>query len=439
MENFVPSYKNEEERLKIRKEKDRKDKIRNTIAAIVVIAVIAVVGVLSYILINLNYSKYEHYETKMKIYGFDRVYDDGSAKTREKVTKSEAIKMILSCVYNVPDIEGIAMSTEKTYSNAIWVEYAKKQGIVGQEEITEENADDIVKYQEVLVWFYNVKSKILQQTPDTEAKVEVKDINAYNADQRLAIYDLINSNVIVTNTKNINGNQKLFKGKLNELIVNFAEEYNTITVADARININDERLPSNVAEYPYTLSGISKDIYELDFINRGANGFILPVDFYAENKQYYAQIKDFAESYYTYLVNVDYNNITVEQMKRRLKKYALQEFDDNVLNEYVEYVKQNSIKLTGTAQAQLPCIYFDGQDYRVRMKIEMKVESSNTDTNLLFNDALSGNIEYKEKEYTLYADIIMAKNENSDTLFVKEGTIETMLVKNESDIVNAGE
>ena len=335
MENFVPSYKNEEERLKIRKEKDRKDKIRNTIIAVAIITVIIAIGVLSYILINLNYSKYEHYETKMKIYGFDIVYDNGSAKTKEKVTRSEAIKMILSCVYNVPDIEGIAMSTDKTYSNAIWVEYAKKQGIVGQEEITEENADDRVKYQEVLVWLYNVKSKILQQTPDTEAKVEVKDINAYNADQRLAIYDLINSNVIVTNTKNINGNQRLFKGKLNELIVNFAEEYNTITVSDARININDERLPSNVAEYPYTLSGISKDVYELDFINRGAEGFILPVDFYAENKQYYAQIKDFVESYYTYLVNIDYNDITVEQMKRRLKKYALEEFDDDALNEYV--------------------------------------------------------------------------------------------------------
>ena len=38
MENFVPSYKNEEERLRIRKEKDRKDRIRNTIVAIVVIS-----------------------------------------------------------------------------------------------------------------------------------------------------------------------------------------------------------------------------------------------------------------------------------------------------------------------------------------------------------------------------------------------------------------
>lgn len=439
MNDFVPSYKNEAERLKIRKEKDRKDKIRNTIIAIIVIIAIVGVCVLSYILINLNYSKYEHYESKMKIYGFDKVYDNGSAKTKEKVTRSEAVKMILSCVYNVPDIEGIAMSTDKTYSNAIWVEYAKKQGIIGQEEVTEENADDTVKYQEVLVWLYNIKTKIIQQTPDTEAKVEVKDINAYNADQRLAIYDLINSNVIVANTKNINGNQKLFKGKLNELIVNFAEEYNTITVGDARININDERLPSNVAEYPYTLSGISKDIYELDYINRGANGFILPVDFYADNKQYYAQIKDFVESYYNYLVNIDYNDLTVEQMTRRLKKYALEQFDENKLNEYVEYVKQNHIKLTGEVTAQLPCVYFDGENYRVRIKIELKIDSSDTDINLLFDDSLSGNIQYEENEYTLYADVVMAKNEGSDSLFVKEGTIYTMLVKPESNIVNAGD
>ena len=439
MDDFVPSYKNEEERLKIRKEKDRKDKIRNTIITIISITIIISVFILSYILINLNYSKYEHYESKMKIYGFDRVYNNGSAKTKEKVTRSEAVKMILSCVYNVPDIEGIAMSTDKTYSNAIWVEYAKKQGIIGQEEVTEENADDTVKYQEVLVWLYNIKSKILQQTPDTEAKVEVKDINAYNADQRLAIYDLINSNVIIVNTKYINGNQKLFKGKLNELIVNFAQEYNTITVGDARININDERLPSNVSEYPYTLSGISKDVYELDYINRGANGFILPIDFYADNKQYYTQIKDFVESYYNYLVNIDYNNITVEQMTRRLKKYALKEFDKSKLNEYVEYVKRNHIKLTGKVTVQLPCIYFDGENYRVRIKIELKIDSSDTNNNLLFDDSLSGNIEYKEDEYTLYADVIMAKNEGSNSLFVKEGTIYTMLVKPESNIANAGE
>ncbi len=439
MNNFVPSYKNEEERLKIRKEKDKKDKIRNIIITAIVIVVIVLVCILSYILINLNYSKYEHYESKMKVYGFDKVYDNSSAKTKEKVTRSEAVKMILSCVYNVPDIEGIAMSTDNTYSNAIWVEYAKKQGIIGQEEVTEENADDTVKYQEVLVWLYNIKTKILQQTPDTEAKVEVKDINAYNADQRLAIYDLINSNVIVVNTKNINGNQKLFKGKLNELIVNFAEEYNTITVGDARININDERLPSNVNEYPYTLSGISKDVYELDYINRGANGFILPIDFYADNKQYYAQIKNFVESYYNYLVNIDYNDITVEQMTRKLKKYALEEFNNDKLNEYVEYVKQNHIKLTGKVTAQLPCIYFDGENYRVRIKIELKIDSSDTDTNLLFDDSLSGNIEYKDDEYTLYADIVMAKNEGSDSLFVKEETIYTMLVKPESNIVNTGE
>src|SRR5699024_7381431 len=115
-----------------RKIKDRKYKIRTTIIAIISAIVIVAIIVLSYTLINAKYSKYEHYEEKMNIYGFAQVYDNGSARTKDKVTKSEAVKMILSCLYNVPSIEGIALPTEETYSNAIWVEYAKKQGIVGQ-------------------------------------------------------------------------------------------------------------------------------------------------------------------------------------------------------------------------------------------------------------------------------------------------------------------
>ena len=134
--------------------------------------------------------------------------------------------MILSCLYNVPKLDGIALPTEETYSNAIWVEYAKKQGIILEGEITSSNADDKVKYQEVLVWLYNVKAKILNIEPDTSANFEVKDINAYNTDQKLAIYDLLNSSIIVTNTSKIDGNKTLYKGKLNELIINFAEEYN---------------------------------------------------------------------------------------------------------------------------------------------------------------------------------------------------------------------
>lgn len=440
MENeFVPSYKNEEERLEIRKKQDKKNKIIFTMSIILIVIVAIAVIFLGYTLININYSKYEKYEDKMDIYGFSQVYNNGKANTREKVTKSEAVKMIIACLYNVSEIDGIALPTEETYSNAIWVEYAIKQGIVTREEVNASNADDKVKYQEVLVWLYNIKAKILNIEPDTSANYNIKDINAYNADQQLAIYDLLNSEIIVTNTKRIDGKKKLYKGKLNELIVNFAEKYNTITVGDARININEDKIPSNANMYPYTLASVQKEIYEINFVNAQKEGFISPISYYPDNKQYYSQIKSYVENYYNYILTVDYNTISKEQIKRKLKKYVLEDFDDTKLDEYVNYVKDNHIKLNGKATAQLPCVYYDGQDYRVRVKLEIVVESSDTKDNILLYDLDGSTISYNSNQITVYIDTIMNKNDTSETLFIKEGTIKPMIVKTSSSIVSKEE
>lgn len=440
MENeFVPSYKNEEERLEIRKKQDKKNKIIFTMSIILIVIVAIAVIFLGYTLININYSKYEKYEDKMDIYGFSQVYNNGKANTREKVTKSEAVKMIIACLYNVSEIDGIALPTEETYSNAIWVEYAIKQGIVTREEVNASNADDKVKYQEVLVWLYNIKAKILNIEPDTSANYNIKDINAYNADQQLAIYDLLNSEIIVTNIKRIDGKKKLYKGKLNELIVNFAEKYNTITVGDARININEDKIPSNANMYPYTLASVQKEIYEINFVNAQKEGFISPISYYPDNKQYYSQIKSYVENYYNYILTVDYNTISKEQIKRKLKKYVLEDFDDTKLDEYVNYVKDNHIKLNGKATAQLPCVYYDGQDYRVRVKLEIVVESSDTKDNILLYDLDGSTISYNSNQITVYIDTIMNKNDTSETLFIKEGTIKPMIVKTSSSIVSKEE
>lgn len=440
MENeFVPSYKNEEERLEIRKKQDKKNRIIFTMSIILIVIVAIAVIFLGYTLININYSKYEKYEDKMDIYGFSQVYNNGKANTREKVTKSEAVKMIISCLYNVSEIDGIALPTEETYSNAIWVEYAIKQGIVTREEVNASNADDKVKYQEVLVWLYNIKAKILKIEPDTSANYNIKDINAYNADQQLAIYDLLNSEIIVTNIKRIDGKKKLYKGKLNELIVNFAEKYNTITVGDARININEDKIPSNANMYPYTLASVQKEIYEINFVNAQKEGFISPISYYPDNKQYYSQIKSYVENYYNYILTVDYNTISKEQIKRKLKKYVLEDFDDAKLEEYVNYVKDNHIKLNGKATAQLPCVYYDGQDYRVRVKLEIVVESSDTKDNILLYDLDGSTISYNSNQITVYIDTIMNKNDTSETLFIKEGTIKPMIVKTSSSIVSKEE
>ncbi len=438
-EGFVPSYKNQEEQQKKVKESNKKHRIFVTIISVIIAIIIAVMIYLGYTLANINYNKYKKYEQKMNIYGFSQVYNDGDANTKDKVTKSEAIKMILSCLYNVPTIDGIALPTQETYSNAIWVEYAIKQGIVTREEVNASNADEKVKYQEVLVWLYNIKAKILDIEPDTSANYDVKDINAYNTDQQLAIYDLLNSGVIEVNTKRIDGKRKLYKGKLNELIVNFAEKYNTITVGNSKININSEKIPTNADMYPYTLASVQKDVYELEFKNENNEKFISPIEYYPNNKQYYSQIKSYVENYYNYILTVDYNTITKEQVKRKLKKYVLEQLDEDRIDEYVEYVKQNNIKLNGKATVQMPCVYFDGENYRVRTKLEIVIESSDTKDNILLYDLSGAKVSYNSNQITIYIDTVMNKNETSQTLFVKELTINSMTVKTSSSIVSKEE
>ena len=432
-DGFVPSYNNEEERLEEIEKNKKSYRIRITLLSIVAVIVVATVIIVSYILANRNYSKYEKYEEKMDLYGFSQVYENGRCNTSDKVTKSEAVKMLLACLYNVPSIEGIALPTEETYPNAIWVEYAIKQGFVTREEVNASNANDKVKYQEVLVWMYNIKAKALNIEPDTADNFNVKDINAYNPDQQLAIKDMLNSGIITVNTSKIKGGKKLYKGKLNELIINFAEKYNTITVGDAKININEEKIPTNADRYTYTLANVNKEVYEIPFINDGGEGFISPVEYYPNNKQYFTQIKTYVEGYYDYLLTVDSATISTAQMKRKLKKYAYEEFDNQKLEQYVNYVKANNIKLAGKSTVQMPCVYFDGKDYRVRVKLDITVESSNTKDNLLFGDT---NVTYNDTQATIYIDAILAKNDTSETLFVVETPISKLIVKNSSSVLS---
>ena len=97
----------------------------------------------------------------MKTYGFDKMYNNESAKTGESITKSEAIKMILSVAFNTSDISGFAGEPEENYDNAIWVEYAKYRGIIGDADITKDNANDKATYIEVIRYLANAKVKLV--------------------------------------------------------------------------------------------------------------------------------------------------------------------------------------------------------------------------------------------------------------------------------------
>ena len=183
-EKIIPAYqrKDEPKNKKVKKKPDKKViKSRITIAIIifaVVLVGLAIFGIVS--LVNNNkYKPYRKYEETMKVYGFDKMYDNNSADTGESVTKSEAVKIILSCVLNTSDITDFLVESNKEYTNADWVDYARYRGIIGSADINKDNADDKATYIEVIRYLANAKTKILEKELNSKSDLKVKDINKY--------------------------------------------------------------------------------------------------------------------------------------------------------------------------------------------------------------------------------------------------------------------
>lgn len=441
---IIPSYqrKNEPVDKKAKKKADKKlVKSRITIAIIVVAVLLvglAVYGIIS--LINYNkYKPYKGFEETMKTYGFDKVYNNESAKTGESVTKSEAIKMVLSCVFNTSDISGFAKEPEgdDNYENAIWVEYAKFRGIITDSDINKDNAKDKATYIEVIRYFANAKSKILEKELDSAMDMKVKDLDNYKSDEQVAIEDMIANEIITINTKKIHGSKHIFKGQMNELIVNFVQKYNTITVNGEKLNINEDKMPSNKDQYPYTLASVDKSVYEKEFYVDDENNFKNPKELYTVKKEYYTQIQEIAEGYYDTILNVDYNTINYEDMKDNILQYVL--YGTEGLEEYVNYVKSNKIIIQGKSTVMFPIIYFDGLEYNVRMKLEFEIKNSNIRNNLLYMDPVNSyntKVKYDNDKYTVYIDAKMGNAiGGSNALYNDNMTIVDLLLNGQKDVM----
>lgn len=367
----------------------------------------------------------------MSIYGFDRMYDNSSSKVSEKVTKSEAIKMIISTVYNLYDISSFAPIEEANYDNEIWVKYAEDKSIL-TEEINEKNQDDKISYIDVVMLLSKAKSEILGESLDIEGTPNFSDFDKYSNEEQTALKDMIWNKIIENNTEKLNGNRKIAKGELNELLINFAEKYRTITLnSDDKFVINEEKLPYNSEDYPYVLSNVSKKIYEIKFYNSISKDSKSPVELYADEKQNFEDISAIIYQYFDTILNVDYDRISLEEFKENINFVSMYEFSDEQIQDYIDYVKENKIRLSGSATLQLPIIYYDGEYIRARAIVECNIENSNTLENILFSDRLTGSIyNYDEKSNLIYVDVPFAKDETTGNIYIAMGSINKNIAGN---------
>lgn len=436
-ENVEPSYEKGKDggKNKVKKEKRKvKSKISKIIIIIVVVVVVALIGIGIYkLFVNKVNQTNVDYQSNMKAYGFDIMYDNKTAEPSDLVTKSEAVKMVIASMLNETDItkllevreyvedykEGMTsdeIEAKLDYKNKLWVEYAVSMGMIQNGEITKDNANDHATFIDALVYFSNAKIKLLNEILDTKTNPDIKNLDSYKVAEQLALSDMVYNGII--ENKEYKFKDNLTKEQLNKLLIDMVLKYNTITVEGEKININKDKEPSNVKEYPYTLASINKNIYEIENFIADKNKYKNAKDSYVEMKEYYYDINTIIQEYMDTLFNVNYENINDEYIDRILDLSFHLENEENI-KKYVEYVKENKIKMSGTAKVQYPAIYFDGEKYRVRVKVDYKIENANVKENLLYGDLLAkGNIEYKKDEDSIIVDIGIKKSIANDLLYI---------------------
>lgn len=402
-ENKTEEPKGKNKKVKSKKEKNKTSKSNKKLIIFCVTAVVILVALAIFIyvlLLNKKYEKYKPYEEPMHTYAFDIMYDNGTATTKEKVTKSEAIKMAIAATLNVTSLDFTMIEPDEKYFNNVWIKYAVASGVVNEYEFTEDNIDDSVTFIDMVSYLEQAKRAFLSEGLKTSVELQFKDKDKYTIQQQTYLQDLIETGVIENTNKKLKGNRKLCKGEVNELIVKFAEKNNTITLEGDKININPDKVPSNASEYPYILSNVDKDIYEKDFIVSDSNseGVKSPKEIYIKRKEYYSAVKSKVEDYYNLILNIDYQTIDAQKLYEEINKFTAYEVELDTIQEYVNYVKDNNIKISGSAKVQMPIIYYDGVYYRIRTKLSVNVENSFVHDNLILGDlTLEETYEYKDE------------------------------------------
>ena len=465
--NFVPSYQKAKKEGNVEHSKNKKEKnsnkekkLKSKITVIIIsLLLIAIISVISLVVCNvLNKVNISDYDKLMDDYGFNALYNNNTSNPSEKVEKSEALKVIMSVALNTTDIteymptdmmyESTKKETtseetdsvnldelfgsidnlkknEEKYKTEYYVRYAMAINFFNKKEITEQNFSDKITYIDAIRYLSYAKTKILGKNLDVDNIPSFKNYESFNNEQKWVLADAVYNGIIKDSKSKFNGNEKLTKKQLNEMIINFVLKYNLITINDEKININEDKMPSNKNDFPYTLSSIKKDIYEIPICKVNEN-YKTPREIFSSIKTNYESINQIVENYYNTLLNIDYETISKEDIYSKLIPSTMYITTEEEINSYIEYVKANKIKVKGTAKVQNPVIYFDGENYRVRTKLTYNIESAEELKNIFFKDV---DTTYEKGEKVIYVDALFSTDDTLTNFYIVPTTIKDIIIK----------
>jgi len=427
----------------IKKEKPKKvkkiEKIKKHISKYKRVYTLIGFGILAIILVFAIYigirsivmsKKYGKYEKIMDNYGFSMLYENEKAKSYQKLTKIDMIKLVIGVTYNIEEVESRGFVSEGKYDGDEWVSLAKAFGIIEKNYITEENYKEIATYKETLIALLNARNKVLEMSLSSKKESNFKNLQSYSVDERKYINDAVENNLIENGKGKLKLDKKMYKGEFNKLLVTYIEKYNTVAPEGETLVLKEESKPTNAEIYPYILYSVDKKTYEYEPIIDAMPDYKTPIETYKYRKSYYPQVEYRTEEYYNAILNVNYNNIDKEQFLNKINEFLRYDYTDEI-NSYVEYIKENQITIEGSAKVQFPIFYLDGIRYRARVKLAFEIKNANTDKNILLGDmGRQQEVTYKNKKYERYIDAPMGTTLLSKSLLLDMEPIIDILVNN---------
>lgn len=377
--------------------------------------------------------KYKQYTDKMVSYGYNELYENGKATATQEVTNAELLKVILGSIKNNKEISSLYYLADKNMpEEKNWYNYSTYLGVNSVIDETELELQ-ATRMDSVILITKMIEGFLGKEIEQAKLEMKEKKLNEYTAEQQEIIAKAVTLGIIKNKTSALADNN-IIKGELNKLIVQVVEKYATIYYGNinnkqtSSIVTDKKELPENYKEYPYIVSNISKDIYELDYKIRTQSSAKTPKEVYKVMGYLYGQTDELITRYFKNILNIDYETITEQTFLDSIGNLVVYKIGIDDVKDYVQYVKDNKIKLQGEATPLLPIMYDNGEEYVVRTKITFKVINSNTEYNLLFGDENS-NIKYNGKEITMYVDLPTGMTFNSNSLLVQINCLANNIAK----------
>ena len=415
-------------------EKKGVKKIKNIDIKIIAICIAVVVAIFLVIAIidGIYASKFGEYSKYMDEFGLSKLYSNGNSNVGDKLTKIEALKIAVSSIAKIQDITEYKEKYDG-YEDETWVKYAEDLYFIDKDEINKSNYRRNATYGELVSYFARALELYTDINLNEKYENVVKDEKNVSDKVKNAFSNFVASGIITKETKNIDTNRVAIKGQANEIITNL---YNVLSVAStSQEKIKSENLPTNSNSDPYVFEKYDNKEYEYSMIEK--ENFKTPRQVYSELKFDYSIIKILSETYTKALFNFDFEKTKLDTLKSYVEECSGKSASTDILEKYYKYLVKNKVKMSSKTELVEPCIYFDGEKYRARVKVDLEIISSNTKENLLYGDLESetANV-YNDKKYSLYIDLPFSKNSNGAITINEKESIKSMLINSQELNIN---